>query len=224
MAIQEGPVDLIYFQGLMKPEQNLLAVSKVQPAEKIRKLYAQGQRHFAENYIQEAIEKINALRDLDITWHLIGPIQKNKIKYLQKNFTYLHAIDSVAVAHIVAEKARAIDYRQKIFLQVNLSQESSKSGFSENELKLAWPQLKALSGIETVGLMTMPPLQNNAEENRSHFRQCRLLGRELGLKEFSMGTSHDFQVALEEGATWIRVGTLLFGEREKNDTSSAAKN
>ena len=98
-------------------------------------------------------------------------------------------------------------------MQVNLSNEDSKSGFSESELQNNWQKLSELSGINIVGLMTMPPLQNEPEQNRIYFKNCYILGQKLSLNEFSMGTSHDYEVALSEGSTWIRLGTLLFGER-----------
>lgn len=199
----------------LKPHQHLLAVSKLQSVEKIQKLYGEGQRDFAENYIQEALEKIENLKDLKIHWHLIGPIQKNKVKFLKKNFAFIHSIDSVELAQKISEKALEIDHKQKVFLQVNLSGEASKSGFSLQELQSVWPKLNDFKGIEIVGLMTMPPLENEPENNRKIFRELKKLGQSMNLNEFSMGTSHDYRVALQEGATWIRLGTVLFGDRTK---------
>lgn len=197
----------------LKPGQNLLAVSKLQSIEKIQKLYAEGQRDFAENYIQEALEKIDQLQNLSIRWHLIGPIQKNKVKFLKKNFNCIHSVDSVALAQKISEKALELDHQQKIFIQINLSEEASKSGFSLADFKTAWPDLAQLKGIHILGLMTMPPLENEPEKNRMYFRDLKKLGQSMNLNEFSMGTSHDYKVALQEGATWIRLGTVLFGDR-----------
>lgn len=199
----------------LKSNQNLLAVSKLQSLEKIQKLYDEGQRNFAENYIQESLEKIEHLKSLDIKWHLIGPIQKNKVKFLKKNFEYIHSLDSVELAQKISEKALEIDHQQKVFIQINLSKEASKSGFSKEDFKTAWPQLKKMRGLKIVGLMTMPPLENEPENNRGLFRDLKKLGQSVNLNEFSMGTSHDYKVALEEGATWIRLGTVLFGDRVK---------
>lgn len=193
--------------------QNLLAVSKLQPIEKIRHLYSEGQVHFGENYIQESLEKIENLKDLKIIWHLIGPIQKNKVKFLKNNFEYIHSVDSIELARLISKKSAEINWVQKIFLQINLSEEVSKSGFTETEVLSHWPELSQLSNLKIVGLMTMPPLQNESEENRIYFKKCLTLGHKLNLSEFSMGTSHDYQVALSEGSTWIRLGTVLFGER-----------
>lgn len=195
--------------------QNLLAVSKLQPLEKIRELANQGQRAFGENYIQEALEKIEALKDLNFEWHLIGPIQKNKVKYLKNNFAYLHAIDSLELAELVSKKASEIGHVQKIFIQVNLANEATKAGFDESSVQSSWPQLAALTNVKIVGLMTMPPLQNEASTNQVFFKKLKNLADRLAVKELSMGTSHDYQAALKEGATWIRIGTVLFGERQK---------
>ena len=195
--------------------QNLLAVSKLQPLEKIRELASQGQKAFGENYIQEALEKIEALKDLNLEWHLIGPIQKNKVKYLKNNFAYLHAIDSLELAELVSKKAAEIGHVQNIFIQVNLANEATKAGFDELTVQQSWAQLTALTNVKIVGLMTMPPLQNEALANQEFFKKLKNLADRLKLKELSMGTSHDYEVALKEGATWIRIGTVLFGERQK---------
>ncbi|MBC7741871.1 MAG: YggS family pyridoxal phosphate-dependent enzyme [Bdellovibrionaceae bacterium] len=200
-------------QKKLKDHQNLLAVSKFQSIEKIEKLFQEGQRHFAENYIQEALEKINNLKNLDIQWHLIGPIQKNKVKFLQKNFKYIHSVDSLELAQKIASKAAEINHVQKVFIQINLTDEPNKSGFKKKDFLKAWPELKALDHLEIVGLMTMPPLENDGEKNRIYFKQLKILANELQLKELSMGTSQDYEAALEEGATWVRLGTVLFGER-----------
>jgi len=200
----------------LKSNQHLLAVSKLQSTEKIRRLHSEGQRDFGENYIQEALQKIEDLKDLQIHWHLIGPIQKNKVKFLKKNFEYIHSLDSVELAQKISEKALEIAHQQKVFIQVNLSGEASKSGFSLDEFKTVWPTLNKLSGLKIVGLMTMPPLENEPENNRLIFRELKKLGQSVNLNEFSMGTSHDYKVAIEEGATWIRLGTVLFGDRIKS--------
>ena len=200
--------------SMLKSNQNLLAVSKLQPAKKIKELASLGQIHFGENYVQEALVKIQELAALNLKWHLIGPLQKNKIKYLRDHFEYIHSVDSISLATRISKNANDLGIQQKIFIQVNLSQESTKSGFSEVDLLNSIAEMKKFSGIQIIGLMTMPPIENEAEKNRSYFKKLFALGRELNLSEFSMGTSQDFQVALQEGATWIRIGTVLFGDRE----------
>lgn len=202
----------------LSPNQHILAVSKLQPASKIKILYNQGQRDFGENYVQEALKKIEELSNLDISWHLIGPLQKNKVKYLKSHFAYIHSIDSFEIAEKVSEASIKNNYVQKVFLQLNLSEEKSKAGFTRDSLFKDWPKLSQLKGLNIVGLMTMPPLENNPEKNRAFFKDLKYIGNTLALKEFSMGTSHDFQIALEEGATWIRLGTMIFGERTMRDT------
>lgn len=199
----------------LRPEQNLLAVSKLQTAKKVKALHEEGQVDFGENYVQEALEKMEILKNLPLRWHLIGPLQKNKIKFLQKNFEYIHSVDSLELAQKISDNALSLKHCQKVFLQVNLSEEQSKAGFIEKTLPIHWPDLQKLSGIQIVGLMTMPPLTNKAEENRIFFKKLKKIGLQLNLNEFSMGTSQDYTVALEEGATWIRLGTILFGERIK---------
>ncbi|MCM2354551.1 MAG: YggS family pyridoxal phosphate-dependent enzyme [Pseudobdellovibrio sp.] len=206
---------LSQIKAKLNSDQHLLAVSKLQPLEKIRELVSQGQKAFGENYIQEALEKVEALKDLNLEWHLIGPIQKNKVKYLKNNFAYLHAIDSLELAELVSKKASEIGYVQKVFIQVNLSNEATKAGFDESSVLAAWDKLTQLTHVKIVGLMTMPPLQNEALDNQVHFKKLKTLANRLQVKELSMGTSHDYEVALQEGATWIRIGTVLFGERQK---------
>lgn len=201
----------------LKSGQRLLAVSKLQSSEKIVELHQLGQLHFAENYIQEALEKISSLNKYSISWHLIGPIQKNKVKYLKNNFDYIHSINSLELAEMISKKSIEINYIQKVFLQINLSAENTKSGFSAEELITNWPSLKNLLGINIIGLMTMPPLENEPEKNRVYFKNLKKLADQLSLKELSMGTSQDYLIALEEGATWIRVGTQLFGNRKANE-------
>lgn len=218
---EKSPLQQI--KNKLAPHQQIIAVTKLQPIEKIRELFHQGQKAFGENYIQEALEKVEALRDLNLEWHLIGPIQKNKVKYLKNNFAYLHAIDSLELAELVSKKAAEIDYIQKIFLQVNLSNEASKAGFSESSVLENWKNLKLLSNVKIVGFMTMPPLQNKAQDNQIYFKKLREFAESLqwlDQKEdqkfqLSMGTSHDYEIALKEGATCIRIGTVLFGERQK---------
>lgn len=200
---------------LSSDKQKLLAVSKLQPVEKIKSLYNEGQIDFAENYVQEALGKMHLLKDLQINWHLIGPIQKNKVKLLKKNFAYLHSVDEFELAEKISQAALQINHIQKVFIQINLANEASKSGLTKNDFLQIWPELKKLKGIEIVGLMTMPPLENQPEKNRFFFKELKKIGDSLNLSEFSMGTSQDYKIALEEGATWIRIGTRLFGERSQ---------
>jgi pyridoxal phosphate enzyme (YggS family) len=197
-----------------KSGARLVAVSKLQPSEKIRTLYACGQRDFAENYVQEAIEKIDSLVDLpDICWHFIGSLQKNKVKFVVGRFQWIHSVDSISLAEKISIEAAKKNIRQKIFLQLNISQEDTKGGFSTAEFPEQLKEIQLLKNIEIVGLMTMPPIFADLEQVRPYFRELRSLASSQNLKELSMGTSSDFSIALQEGATMIRIGTILFGER-----------
>ncbi len=199
----------------------VVAVSKLQPEEKIRALNAE-RKHFdfGENYLQEALVKIHNLESLKLRWHLIGNLQTNKVKFLGRNFSLIHSVDSLKLARKISESAHNIQFRQPVLLQINVASEDSKSGFTRPEFEASLDELKALPGLEIRGLMTMPPLQDDAEHNRPYFRALAQLGRQLLTEvpqatDLSMGTSADFQVAIEEGATWVRLGSILFGERPR---------
>ncbi len=196
----------------------LLAVSKLQPADKIRSLFQNGQKSFAENYVQEALEKQQQLADLEIEWHFIGHLQKNKAKDVVGRFALIHSVDSWELAEALNRRAEMSGIKQKILLQINLALEATKGGFSEAALEERWLLLANLEFLEICGLMTMPPPFENPEQARPYFRQLREWQQKLSrthpmVTELSMGTSSDYQVAAEEGATWVRLGTLLFGER-----------
>jgi hypothetical protein len=202
----------------------VLAVSKLQPVEKIRKLYSEGYRDFGENYPQELVRKKAELEDLsDIRWHLIGHLQKNKVKMIIGQCELIHSVDSLELAVEIDKRATAADLSQKILLQINVAGEGSKEGFDRGSIDEAFKKIISLSGIEVCGLMTMPPFVENPEDNRAYFRALRELLMELKsefsmpltFSELSMGTSQDYKVAAEEGATWVRLGTVLFGERSR---------
>lgn len=197
----------------------VVAVSKKQPLEKVKVLYEQGQLDFGENYAQELIEKANALQDLkDLRWHFIGNLQKNKAKHLVGKVHFIHSVGTFSLACWIDELAVRMGVKQKILLQLNLAHEPTKSGFTDRELEIHWEELKALTHLEICGFMTLPPLFQKAEDVRPFFRRLRELRDEYvkdlpSAFELSMGTSHDFHIAIEEGATIVRLGTLIFGER-----------
>jgi hypothetical protein len=200
------------------PTTDILAVSKFQPQAKIRDLYQQGQRKFAENYAQEALEKQAALQELNIEWHFIGHLQKNKIKMIVGKFELIHSVDSLELAQAIDRKATDLGIEQKILLQLNLAEEATKGGFTESEFSSRVGELSQLKAARIVGLMTMPPLFENPEEARPFFKKlfhiCHQFSAALpNLKILSMGTSSDYLVAAEEGASLVRLGTILFGER-----------
>ena len=142
-------------------------------------------------------------------------LQKNKIKFLKNHFEFIHSIESVEQIQVLNQKCEQLGLIQKIFLQVNLAEENSKSGWNQINLLTDWQKINDFSAVKVVGLMTMPPLENEPEKNRTYFRQLAQISKKLKLQELSMGTSHDYKIALEEGATWVRLGTALFGERSK---------
>lgn len=188
----------------------LLAVSKGQPVQKIRAAYEAGHRSFAENYVQESLQKLNELENLAIAWHFIGRIQSNKVKLLAGRFRIVHSVDRLSVAQALDV---ASPRPQEIFLQYNVADEVSKGGGREKDvIELAKATAK-MKNLRVTGIMVMPPLFENPEEARPYFRKARELAGSFGFQELSMGTSHDFEVAIEEGATWVRVGTEIFGAR-----------
>lgn len=208
--------------GRTRASVKLLAVSKLQSIEKIREAYEWGQRAFAENYAQEAISKQELLADLkDISWHFIGRIQSNKVKMLAGRFAVIHSVESLKIADFF----NRTEERQDILLQFNVAHEASKGGLEEKNLFSMCEALVNHQNIRLLGLMVMPPLVANAEEVRPYFRKAAevlqrirdKVGPEVlsrhPLTELSMGTSQDFMVAIEEGATWIRLGTNIFGSR-----------
>ena len=204
----------------INPDTQILAVSKLQSIEKIKDLHQQGQTHFAENYVQEAVGKISELKNLNINWHFIGHLQKNKIKNVLGLFRSIQSTDSLELAQAINRKAETMGHKERLLLQVNFAGEASKEGFAPSQLESVIPEIKNLKFVDIVGVMTMPPLTENPETSRPFFSQARKLCEELKSdfplsKELSMGTSSDYLVAAEEGATWVRLGTLLFGERPK---------
>lgn len=206
---------------------NLLAVSKLQDIHKIREAYENGQRHFAENYVQEALPKIEQLQNLPVHWHFIGRIQSNKVKFLPGNFAMIHSVDRASTAD--ALNRLAIKYetksRQPIFLQYNVANEVSKAGADEIEIENLVNFMSQLDHIKAMGLMVMPPLELETENVRQYFAKAReFLSRvRSGLSkealilhpmdQLSMGTSHDYEIAIEEGSTWVRIGSEIFGPR-----------
>lgn len=193
-------------------EVELLAVSKLQPEPLIREAYAAGQRAFGENYAQELRDKATHLADLrGLRWHAIGPLQTNKAKYVAKAAHAFHALDRLDVAQELSK--RRTGGALQCYLEVNVGGEQSKSGVPPDRVAALLEQVRALPNLEVVGLMCLPPLGESAEASRPSFQRTRELARRLGLEGLSMGTTHDFEVAIEEGATLVRVGTAIFGER-----------
>ena len=204
--------------GRSPDEVTLLGVSKRQPLERRRDARAAGLRVFGENQVQEAAGKSAELPP-DLDWHLIGHLQSNKVKTAARLFSTIHSIDRLKIARLLDKEAKHLNRRLRGFLQVNLGAEPNKHGFEGHELPPLIAPLSELEGIECVGLMAIPPYEEDLEQARQWFRRLRELRDELAARWqgfpglLSMGMSHDFEVAIEEGATHIRVGTSLFGPR-----------
>lgn len=198
----------------------LLAVSKTFPVGDIMQAYADGQRLFGENRLQEAMEKIPAMPQ-DCVWHLIGPLQRNKVrKALEQNIALLQAVDSLKLAEAVSRIAGELGKTARILLEVNVDGEASKHGFTPQELRENWAVLCALPQLDIRGLMCIPAPTEDPQLARPAFAALRALAEELRargplpLPELSMGMSHDYEVAVEEGATIVRVGSAIFGKRD----------
>jgi len=198
--------------GRSPDEVTLVAVSKTVQADAIESAFKAGIRDFGESRVQEAKPKIEQLRRLkpDITWHMVGHLQTNKAKTAAAIFDIIHSVDSLNLAEILNNCSPK---RLPILIQVNVSAEATKGGFMLSEVRETVKQIGELSNLEVQGLMTIAPWVENAEEVRPVFRQLRQLRDALGLKHLSMGMSDDFEVAIEEGATLVRIGRAIFGER-----------
>jgi len=201
-------------------EIRLIAVSKTVPIERIKEAIAAGAMIFGENYVQEARHKIEEIGRTGIQWHFIGHLQTNKAKYAVKLFDLIHSVDSIKVARALDTRAAAEGKVMDCLIEANISQEESKFGItSEHTLTLAQEMTK-LKNISLKGLMTMPPYFDDPESSRPYFialRQLKeVMAREgIPLSELSMGMTTDFEVAIEEGATIVRVGRAIFGERSE---------
>lgn len=197
-------------------EVTLIAVTKVFPAEAIRAAYEAGLRDFGENYVQEFERKLPALADLPgARFHLIGHLQSNKARRAVQAFDVIQTVDSARLARRLDDAAAELKPGARpVMIEVKLSPEKTKSGVAPEELAALVEAVRACTHLELCGLMTMPPFSDNPEDSRPYFRRLRELAEAFGLAGLSMGMSQDFEVAIEEGATHVRIGTALFGPRE----------
>lgn len=201
----------------------LIAVSKTKPAEDIEEIYSLGQRDFGENKVQELSQKIEILPD-DIKWHLIGHLQHNKVKYIIGKTELIHSVDSERLALTVSKEAVKHNVTADVLIEVNVAGEESKFGVTTDETIELIEKISKLPGIHICGLMTIAPFVADPEENRPVFRKLRELSVDIADKKIdnvtmsvlSMGMTNDYIVAIEEGATLVRVGTAIFGERQYN--------
>lgn len=195
-------------------EITLVAITKGVEASAIRTTFGCGIRHFGENRVQEAKRKIGQLTDLKLgaTWHMVGHLQSNKAKTAVDLFDIIHSVDSVRLAEI---SSRRTEKPLPVLLEVNVSGEATKGGFSLGEIAAALNEMRRLPNLKVMGLMTVAPLVTDPEEVRPVFRKLRELRDSLKLEHLSMGMTDDFEVAVEEGATMLRIGRAIFGERRQ---------
>lgn len=203
----------------------LVAVSKTVPVARLQEAMTCGCRVFGESRVQEAIEKMNAIAGTSeasaLEWHLIGPLQTNKVNAVIGRFSLIHALDRMEVAERLDRATRARGLVQPVLLEVNVAGEATKHGFTPESLSIAVEKIGMLSGLRVLGLMAIPPAASEPEAARPYFRKVRELAGQvearripgLSMSELSMGMSGDFEVAIEEGATMVRIGTALFGPR-----------
>ncbi len=198
---------------------NLLAVSKAQSAIAIREAYAAGQKLFGENYLQEALDKQSQLTDLAIEWHFIGPIQSNKTQLIAQHFNWVHSIDRLKIAQRLNDARPETLAPLQVCIQVNISNEESKSGVTQQELETLASAISKLPRLKLRGLMAIPEPSNDNNKQRIQFKQVRecyddLLEKGFTLDTLSIGMSDDYRIAIEEGATIVRIGSALFGARK----------
>jgi PLP dependent protein len=208
--------------GRAPTDIRLIAVSKTFPIEAVRDAYAAGQRDFGENRVQEALQKIAQAPDLDVRWHLIGHLQSNKARKAAEHCAAIHSIDSVDLLKRVDAAAAASGRQVDVLVQADLAREQTKHGAPVETLRAIFEEGARCRAARLTGLMLIPPLTENPEDARAWFRLLREQRDQLlaggvaapHLQELSMGMSHDFEVAIEEGATIIRIGTAIFGTRD----------
>ena len=200
--------------GRSPSEITLVAVTKTVDAPAIREAFTAGLRHFGESRIQEAREKLPQLSALQPapTWHMVGHLQTNKAKTAAELFDVIHSVDSLKVAETISQHSNC---DKPVLVQVNVAGESSKYGFALQDTIAALEHIARLPHLRIKGLMTIAPYTDDPEEVRPVFRRLRLMRNSLGLEHLSMGMSHDFEVAIQEGATMVRIGQAIFGEREE---------
>lgn len=217
-AIRESIHEACVRSGRSADDVRLVAVSKTVGEEPIRQLHGAGHLDFGESRLQEASPKMNNLPD-DIIWHFIGRLQKNKVRRIVSDFAFIHSVDSLKIARYMDAVAGKCGLRPRVLLQVNLAGEETKGGFGVEEVEASMMQLLDLPNLALNGLMCIPPYEDASEDSRVYFRLLRELRDRLEktsgctLPHLSMGMSHDYPVAVEEGATFVRVGSSLFGQR-----------
>ena len=230
--IKENITEACERAGRSASDVTLIAVSKTKPVSALQEAYDAGCRDFGENKVQEIMDKYDKLPD-DIRWHMIGHLQTNKVKYIIDKVYMIHSVDSIKLADVISKEAVKHGVTAKILLEVNVAEEESKFGTDSEEVRALYDHASSLPGIEVCGLMTVAPYTVDPETNRQYFVVLRQLsvdiirqnkdndnsGHPLDKTELSMGMTGDYQVAVQEGATMVRVGTGIFGERDYSVTN-----
>ena len=206
-----------------REEVKLIAVSKTKPVEMLQEAYDYGCRDFGENKVQELVDKYEKMPK-DIRWHMIGHLQRNKVKYIVDKVYLIHSVDSLRLAEEISKEAVKKDVTVSILIEVNVAEEASKFGTTSEDAIALVEQIAKLPNIAIKGLMTIAPYVENAEENRVYFRNLKqiyvaIIHKNIDnvfMEELSMGMTGDYKIAITEGATYIRVGTGIFGERQYN--------
>lgn len=207
--------------GRDESECTLVAVSKTKPLELLKEAYEAGCRDFGENYVQELVDKIPQMPE-DIRWHMIGHLQTNKVKYLIGKTYLIHSVDTVKLAKEIGKQSEKAGIVTDILLEVNVAEEESKFGFTSDNILDGVKEISEIPGVRVKGLMTSAPICENPEENRVYFQKLKQLSIDIknqnidnvSMGFLSMGMSGDYEVALSEGSTFVRVGTAIFGERD----------
>ncbi len=223
LEVKNAVTDALHMSGRRGEECTLIAVSKTKPVAMLKEAYEAGCRDFGENKVQEILEKYEQMPQ-DVRWHMIGHLQTNKVKYIVDKAALIHSVDSIKLAREINKEAAKKNCVVSVLLEVNVAKEESKYGFCEEELLEAVKEIALLPNIKVEGLMTIAPFVENPEENRIYFRRLKQLSVDI-LKEnidninmnvLSMGMTGDYLVAISEGATFVRVGTGIFGNRLYN--------
>lgn len=221
--VQENILKACEKSGRNPEDVTLIAVSKTKPVSMLQEIYDENIRDFGENKVQELVEKYDELPQ-DIKWHMIGHLQRNKVKYIVDKVCLIHSVDSYRLAEEINIQAKKKNITVPILVEVNIAEESSKFGiYAEDAIALV-EQIAQLENVRIKGLMTIAPFVENPEDNRQYFRNIRQLSVDIAAKNIdnvsmnvlSMGMTGDYMVAIEEGATMVRVGTGIFGERNYN--------
>lgn len=221
--VEENIVQACERVGRNPEEVTLIAVSKTKPNELIEEAIEYGMKNFGENKVQELVEKMDTICG-KLNWHLIGHLQRNKVKYIVDRVCLIHSVDSLRLAEQINEEAKKKNVICNILIEVNIAKEESKFGVAREELKSLLDEIKNLTNVQVKGLMTIAPFVENPEDNREYFREMHKLFVDMShenadnikMEILSMGMTGDYQVAIEEGATMVRVGTGIFGERNYN--------